>query len=104
MERTSANARTTWTTKHGRDAGAPAVTALGGIVRQQIKSRGNEIDELKLRHRTHSHQCRTTRRTDNCTFGYRRIDYAFFAKFIQQAISDFKRAAICTNVLANNED
>ena len=46
---------------------------------------------------------RATGSANNRSFRNRRVDYAFFAKLIDQAISDFERAAIKTNVFTDDE-
>src|SRR6185369_15105850 len=48
MKRPRTYSRSAWTTKHRRNAGAPAISTLRRVVCQQIEARGNEIDKLKL--------------------------------------------------------
>ena len=103
VERTRAHARAAWTTKHCGQSRAPAITTLRGIVRQQIEAGRNEIDKLKLRDRSHAHQRRATRRSDNRAFRDRRIDHAFFAKLIEQSVGDFERATVRADVFADHK-
>src|SRR5947208_7739616 len=101
MKRTRAHAGTAWATKHRGNVSAPTITALGRVVRQQIKTARNKIDELKFGDRPHAHQSRAASRADNCRFGNRRIDHPLFAELIDQTVSDFERAAIRADVFAN---
>src|ERR1044072_4738378 len=103
MKWTRAHARSAWTTKDGRQSGAPAITTLRRVVRQQIKAGGNEIDKLKLCNRPHSHQRRATRCPNDRTFRDRRIDNSFLAKLVDQAIWNLERPALRADVLARHK-
>src|SRR5215213_7823710 len=103
MEWTRSHTRAAWTTKHRRQSSAPAITTLRSVVRKQVESSGNKIYKLKLGNGTHTHQRRATRRTNDRAFGDRRVDHSFFTKLIKQSISNFERAAICADVLANHK-
>src|SRR6266487_2561975 len=104
MKRASAQARPAGTTKHCRDTRTPAITAFGGVVRQEIKSGRYEIDKLKLGNWTHTHQCCPAGSADNRSFRNRRINYASFAELIEQTICNLERSPIEANIFANNKD
>src|SRR5215208_201562 len=104
MEWTRAHARTTWTTKNRRYGGAPAVTTLRSVISKQIEAGGNKVDELKLCNRAHSHQRGATCCSNNRAFGNWSVDHTFFAKLVDQAVSDFERAAVCADVFADDKD
>src|ERR1041385_5592952 len=103
MEWARSYARTTWTTKDCRQSGAPAISTLGSVVRKQIEPGGNEIDKLKLSDRPHAHQRRATRCTDDRAFRDWRVDHTFFAKLIEQPVSNFERATINPDVLTDHK-
>src|ERR1051325_1803367 len=103
MKRACPHARATWTTKYCRYSGAPAITTLRGIVREQIETGGNKIDELKLCYGPHAHQRRATRGTHDGAFRDRRVDDARFTKFVEQSIRDFERTAVRADVLADHK-
>ena len=56
MERSAVNTAATGSADNNRDACAPAVTALGREIRDLIEGAGNEVRELHLSDRPHSHQ------------------------------------------------
>src|SRR6185369_10205605 len=103
MKRPRTYSRSAWTTKHRRNAGAPAISTLRRVVCQQIEARGNEIDKLKLSDRSHAHQRCATRCADDRAFRDRRVDHAFLAKLIDQSVSDFERAAIRADVFTDHK-
>src|SRR5687767_4670277 len=98
MKWTGTHAGIAWTTKNRRDIRAPAVTALGSIVCKQIETGGDEVDKLKLGNSLHSHQTGPASRTHNCRFRNRRVNYAAFAKFINQAVGHLEGAAVIAHV------
>src|SRR5260370_6066461 len=104
MKRTRANARTAGSAKYGRNVGAPTIATLGRIIRQQIESATDEVNELKLSHRAQAHQRRSTRRANNRRFGNRSVDHALRAELIDDAIGDFEGAAISAHVFADQKD
>src|SRR5688572_19720016 len=104
MKWAGAHTGATWSAKHGGDARAPTIAALGRVICQQVKTSGDEIDELKLGHRSHSHQRCAAGRSDNGSFGDRSVDDALFAKVLIEAIGNFKRAAIDADIFADTED
>src|SRR5262245_1239860 len=94
-------------TRPAKDRGnicAPAITALGRIVGQQIEAAGNKIDELKLSDRLHAHQPGATRGADDRSFRNWRVDNALRAKVIDEAFSYFESAAINAYVFTNQKD
>src|SRR5436190_4237457 len=104
MKWARAQARATGTTKDCRDAGAPAIAALGGVVGEQIESGGDEINELKLRHGPHTHQRRAAGRAHNCAFRNRCVDNTSAAKLVEQAVCYFEGSAIGADVFADHKD
>src|SRR5260370_24633714 len=104
MKRTRANARTAGSAKYGRNVGAPTIATLGRIIRQQIESATDEVNELKLSHRAQAHQRGSTRRAHDRRFGDRSVDHALRAELIDDAVSDFEGAAISAYVFAEKKD
>src|SRR5690242_19118224 len=90
--------------KHRRNISAPAIATLRRVVRQQIETARDEIDELKLSDRFHAHQARAACGTDDRGFRDRGINHARFAEVIDQTVSDFEGAAVRANVFADDED
>src|SRR3990172_4751197 len=104
MKWAGAQARTARAPEYRSYPCAPAIATLGCVICQQIKSRANEIDELKLRNWAHAHERRATRCTDDCALRNGRVDHPALAEFLEQPIGDFKGATINPNVFADNKD
>ena len=86
MERSAVNAAAARSANDDGNAGAPAIAALRGEVRDLIECAGNEIGELHLGDRPHSHQRRADGGADDCGFGNRRVDDAPLAEFLEHAL------------------
>src|SRR5205085_6982182 len=104
MKRTRAHTRAAWPAKHCRNVRAPAITTLRRIIGQQIEATGNEINELKLGNRFHSHQRRAARRADDRRFRDWCIDHSLPAEAIDQSFRDLERAAVYAHIFANKKD
>src|SRR5678815_3817260 len=103
-DRPRTHARSAWTTKHGRDPSAPAIATLSCIICQQVKSRRNEIDELKLGNGFHPHQSCAACRTDYRAFGDRSVNNSLLAVLVDKAIGNFESSTISANIFANDKD
>src|SRR5436190_19436872 len=103
MKRTRAHTRAAWPAKHYRNVRAPAITTLRRIIGQQIEATRNEINELKLGNRFHSHQRRAARRADDCRFRDWCIDHSLLAEVINQSFRDFERATVYAHIFADQE-
>src|SRR5437667_10453251 len=103
MKWTRSHTRTTRSAKDRRNVRAPAIAALGRIVREHVKAAGNKIDELKFGDRPQAHQGRAASRADNRGFSDRRVDHTLWAKLIDDSIGDFEGAAIDADVFADQE-
>ena len=103
MKRARAHTRPAWPAKHCGNIRAPAITTLRRIIGQQIEATRNEINELKLGDRFHSHQRRAARRADDRRFRDRCIDHSLLAEAIDQSFRDFEGAAIDAHIFADHE-
>ena len=104
MERAAVNAAAARSANHDGNAGAPAIAAFRGEVRDLIEGAGNEIGELHFGDGPHSHQRRADRRADDSGFGDRRVDDAPLAESLEHAGGDFESAAVDADIFAKDED
>src|SRR2546422_3343758 len=82
---------------------APTIPAFSRIICQQIEATGNEVDKLKFCDRPQTHQRGAAGCAHNGSFRDWRIDYSLFAEMIDDALSNLKRAAIDTDILADEK-
>jgi hypothetical protein len=104
MKRSAAHAASAGPSHDDRYTGAVAVAARCGEVREHVEAAGDEVDELNLGDRTHAHVRSTDRRADDRGLGDRRVDHAGFAEALLEAFGHLERAAIDTDVLAEDKD
>src|SRR5687767_9452339 len=103
MERAAADVSTTRSPDDHRTGQHRAIASGRDVIGEHVVAARDEIDELHLAHRPHSHVSCTGRSADYCDLRYRRIDYTLLAKPLLQPVSDLEGAAICTDVLAETE-
>src|SRR5579884_3944613 len=89
---------------HQRYSRAPAVVDFGGHVHNLVEPAGDEIHELHLRHRTHTHQCRAHGSPHDGGFANGGVDDSFLAEPLQHSGGHFERAAVSADVLAEKKN
>ena len=83
---------------------APAVVGFGDHVDDLVKSAADEVHELELGDGTHAGERCAKGRTHDGGLGDGRVDNAFRAEAVNQAVSDFERTAVNADVLTNAEN
>ncbi len=104
MKGTAADAAAARAADDDGHAGAVAITAGRGEVREHVEAAGDEVDELQLRDRTHAHVSGAYRGSDDRGLGDGRVDDAALAEAVEQTVGDFERAAVLPDVLADQDD
>src|SRR6185436_3915584 len=104
MKRPAVNASAARASNHHRNADSLSIAAGGGVVPEHIKAARDEIDELHLGYRAHSHHRRAASGSDYRGFRDGRIDHPPVAEAIQKAFGDFERAPVDADVFAEKKD
>jgi hypothetical protein len=104
MKRPAVNTSAAWASNHHRNSDTLAIAAGGGVVPQHIKATRDEVDELHLGYRAHSHHRRAASRTYYRGFRDGRIDHPPVAEAIQKAFRDFESASVYADVFAEKKD
>ena len=81
-----------------------AITQFRRFAHNLVKSGMNEIGKFDFRYRTQADACRANRHANNREFRNRRINYAFRAKLVIQAIGRAKDAAQHADIFAEKEN
>src|SRR5262249_38482996 len=102
-ERSAVNASAAGATNDDRNARAPTVPALCCEIRDLVESAGDEVRELHLGHRTHSHERCADGGSDNSRFRNRSVDDSPLTESFEHACGDFERSTVNADVLAEDE-
>src|SRR6266478_6973146 len=89
---------------HHWHANTPAKTILRRKIHDLIVGTGNEIGKLHLDDRTQARHRRANRRANDGTLAHWRVDHAALAELLKHARGYFERAAVNTDILAQQED
>src|SRR5262249_4691751 len=82
----------------------PLPIATGrSIVSKNVEAARDEVYELHLGHRAHSHQRRPASRADDCGFRYRGVDDPLFAEAIDEPLGNLERATVDSDVFAEKK-
>src|SRR6266550_2951701 len=104
MERAAPHVAAAGASHHNRGREAGAVARGGDVVREHVVGAGDEVDELHLRDRAHTHVSRPGRRADDRRFRDGRIDHACLAELLGEPLGDLERAAVRPHVLPQDEN
>src|SRR6266508_2285110 len=104
MERPAANVTAAGAAHHHRRRQPGPVARGGDVIREHVVRARNEVDELHLGDRPQSHVRGARGGSHDRRLGDRCVDHARLAEALAEAVRDLERPAICTNVLAQDED
>src|SRR5215216_7183859 len=104
MERPAMNAAAARPAHDHRYAYVLAVTALRGVVGQDVEAARDEINELHLGYGAHAHHRSAARGPDYRAFRDRRVNDALFAESGKKTFGHLECAAVCADVFAKDED
>src|SRR5690349_4128469 len=89
---------------HHRNANALTIPAGRCVVRQDIETTRDEIDELHFGYRAHPHHRRAARSADYRRLGNRCVDHPLITEFSEKAFGHLEGAAIDPDVFSEKED
>ncbi len=104
MERSASHVAAAGTAHHHGTGQERPVTRGGHVVGEHVVGAGDEVDELHLADRTHSHMGRARGRAHDRRLGERRVDHPLLAEASLQPFGHLERAAIAADVLAQADD
>ena len=93
-----------WAAQNQRRRRSPQIVRFRDHVADLVHGAGDEVHKLKLSNRAHACERCAKCRTDDGRLGDRRVDHAFRAEVINEAVGDFESPAIDSDVLTNAED
>src|SRR5882672_12723520 len=82
----------------------PEIVALGDEIGELIEAAGDEVDELHLADGAQAEIAHAASRADDGAFADGRVDYAFPSEAFEQAFAGLERAAVDTDVFADDHD
>ena len=104
MKRASVNIAAAGTANDQRCWGAPPVMGLGDHVGDLVEGAADEIHELEFGYGTHSGEGGSECGTYDGGLGYGRVDDAFGAEMVDEAVRHLERASVDSDVFAYAED
>src|SRR5215813_1505541 len=104
MKRTAMNSSSAGSAHHHWDADVLSITALCGVVGQDVKAAGDEVYELHLGYWPHAHHCRAACGADDCAFGDWRVYHSIFAEACKESFGHLEGAAVGSDIFTEEED
>ena len=103
MERISTDATTRRTAYDHRDWQTPSIGRRAGDRHNLVEPIGDEVHELHLDNRSHTIKRCADGRADNRSLTDWCINDALCTEFIEEALGDFERATVGSDVFTNHE-